>query len=312
MSHSASPSKARLNGILCGLASACIWGAFPVVTRLGLTHTPLDGYDITFIRYAVSGVVLLPYLMRAGLRGLSWKAIALMVAGIGAPYMLVVSFGLSHAPVEQFAVVTPASMIVFSTLISVWALGMRFAAQALAGIAIIILGVALAGYQGLTSPHASSLAFFIFLAGGLLWAVYTVSSKVYSTSALHGTAVVSVFSMLLYSPFYLALNGARLLDIPVMDLVVQAVYQGLLVSVAALFFYSSAVQMLGAAIGATFAALVPGSAIVLAALMLGEPPNMVAIAGLLIVTTGTAMALWQRHPAHRASTPATDPKGVIR
>lgn len=312
MSHCASPSNARLNGILCGLASACIWGAFPVVTRLGLTHTPLDGYDITFIRYAVSGLVLLPYLAREGLRGLSWKAIALMVAGIGVPYMLVVSFGLSHAPVDQFAVVTPASMIVFSTLISMRALGMRLAAQAVAGMAIIILGVALAGYQGLTSPHASLLAFFIFLAGGLLWAIYTVSSKAYSTSALHGTAVVSVFSMLLYSPFYLAISGARLLEIPASDLVVQAVYQGLLVSVAALFFYSSAVQMLGAAIGATFAALVPGSAIVLAALTLGEPPNMAAVAGLLIVTVGMAMVLWQRHPAPRTAMSATDSKGAER
>ncbi len=290
-------SRTRLNGILSGLASALIWGAFPVITRLGLTHASMTGYDITFIRYTVSGLVLLPYLLRHGLMGLGWKPIVLMVAGIGAPYMLVVSFGLTAAPVEQFAVVTPASMIVFSALLSRWIMGTPLAVRARVGIVVIIAGVGLAGYHGLTSPQASFYAYPIFLLGGLLWAIYTVSSKYYATSALHVTAVVSVFSMLLYAPLYLAFFGSRLLQFPLMDLAMQGIYQGLVVSIAALFFFSNAVQLLGAAIGATFAALVPGSAIVLAALVLGEPPSLVAIVGLLVVSAGMATVLWQRHPA---------------
>lgn len=196
-------SQARLNGILCGLASAVIWGAFPVVTRLGLTQSALNGYDVTFIRYTVSGLVLLPYLLRQGLRGLGLQAVVLMVAGIGAPYMLVISFGLARAPVEQFAVVTPASMIVFSTIISTWVTGIRPEPRALIGITVIIAGVALAGYHGLTSGQGSSKGLAIFLVGGFLWAVYTVSAKRFAASALHATAVVSVFSMIFFLPLYL-------------------------------------------------------------------------------------------------------------
>lgn len=39
--------------------------------------------------------------------------IAIMVIGLSAPYILVISLGLKFAPVEQFSVDTPASMIAF-------------------------------------------------------------------------------------------------------------------------------------------------------------------------------------------------------
>ncbi len=285
---------ARWAGILCGLASAVIWGAFPVVTRLGLTHTALDAYDITFIRYTVSGVILLPFLLRHGLKGLGWQAIALMVVGIGAPYMLVVAFGLAQAPVEQFAVVTPGSMILFSVLISAWSFDVPLLRKEKAGIALIVAGVALVGYHSFASSQASPSAYLIFLLGGLLWAVYTVSSKRFSTSALHATAIVSVFSLAGYLPLYLAVRGAHLLQAPSWDIGVQAVYQGVLVSIVALFFYSKSVQLLGPAIGATFAALVPGAATVLAMLTLGEKASTTAIIGLVTVTAGMALTLLRR------------------
>ncbi|MBA3771557.1 MAG: DMT family transporter [Ramlibacter sp.] len=297
---SINPDK-RWMGIFCGLVSALIWGAFPVVTRLGLTHTPLDAYDITFIRYTVSGLILLPLLIRSGLMGLGWKAIALMVVGIGAPYMVVVSLGLSMAPVEQFAVVTPGSMILFSVAISTWGLGARISAQAIAGIALIIVGVGLIGYQSFASSDVSPYAYLIFLLGGLLWAVYTVSSKHFNTSPMHATSIVSVFSMILFLPVYLAGRGLQIVHAPLWDIGVQVVYQGVLVSTIALFFYSKSVQLLGSSVGATFAALVPGAAVVLATVLLGEQSSTGAIVGILIVTAGMVLTILQKQPARGAT-----------
>ncbi|MCY1381832.1 hypothetical protein D9M69_697890 [compost metagenome] len=87
---------------------------------------------------------------------------------------------------------------------------------------------------------------------------------------------------------------------PLGDIGVQAFYQGVMVSTVALFFFSKSVQILGAAVGATFAALVPGAATLLALLVLDERPSATAIAGLVIVTGGmTAMLIQQR----RSSSP---------
>lgn len=284
-------AETRAAGIACGLASALIWGAFPVVTRLGLTHTSLDSYDITLIRFGVSGILLLPYLLKAGLRGLTWTQIALLVGGIGAPYMLVVAQGLKRAPVEQFAIVTPASMIVFSTIASTILLRARLVWTEVVGIALIVAGVLSAGMRELMVSHGGASTYAIFVAGGLLWSVYTVCAKRFSVTALHATAVVSVFSIAVYLPFYLAFRGLHVLQASPADIGLQAIYQGVLVSMVALFFYSKSVQLLGPAIGATFAALVPGAATLLAALLLREMPRPAVLAGLAVVMVGMTLTL---------------------
>ncbi|MGJ3265080.1 MAG: DMT family transporter [Salinarimonas sp.] len=300
-------SRARWTGIACGLAAALIWGAFPVMTRLGLTRSGLDGADITFIRYTVSGLILAPWLLRRGLGGVGWGAIAAMVVGIGAPYMLVVSVGLAQAPVEQFAVATPASMIVFASLITFAVTGARPSRRVAFGIAVIVVGILIAGSDDIRAARTPPATWAIFLVGGLLWAIYTVTSKRCGVSALHATALVSVVSMVAYGPYYLATEGTRLFTLPPAVLATQALYQGVLVSIFALFFYSKAVVLLGAAVGATFAALVPASAIVLAALLLGEPPGATAAAGLVIVTLGMATTLRQAPPRHEATIGGADP-----
>ncbi|RRD57401.1 DMT family transporter [Comamonadaceae bacterium OH2545_COT-014] len=283
----------RAAGIACGLASALIWGAFPVVTRLGLSRTALDAWDVTVIRYTVSGLILLPLLWRQGRQGVGWGAAALMVCGIGAPYMLVVALGLARAPVEQFAVVTPSSMIVFAAALSALWLGLWLTRRQGVGMALILAGVALAGWRALGAASRAELgAWALFLTGGALWAVYTVVSRRHAASALHATALVSVGSMALCLPPYLAWRGARLWQLPLADVLVQALYQGVMVSVLALFFFSQAVRVLGPAVGALFAALVPLAATLLAAWQLGEQPRALAWAGLALTTAGMALALW--------------------
>ncbi|WKB53257.1 DMT family transporter [Eleftheria terrae] len=286
------PPSARAEGVIYGLLSALIWGAFPVVTRLGVARTALDGFDVTALRFGVSGLVLLPYLMRAGRGGVSWSALALMVVGIGAPYMLVVALGLARAPVEHFAVITPGSMILFSVLLSARVLHTRLGGRALGGVALILLGVLLIGLQGLRGAGSGSIGVHAaFLLGGLMWAVYTVTSKACGVQPFHATALVSVASMVLYLPPYLLLRGPALLQAPLHDVLVQGVYQGVLVSIVALFFYSQAVYHLGPARGALFAALVPGMATMLAAFLLGEWPAPFAVLGLAVVTGGMLLSL---------------------
>jgi drug/metabolite transporter (DMT)-like permease len=289
----------RLNGIVCGLLSSVIWGAFPVVTRLGIEHTPLDMYDITFIRYGVSAILLLPFLLSNGLKGLGWRQIALMVIGIGAPYMLVVSQGLTYAPVERFAVVTPGSMIIFSVVLSSYFLKSRLTRYELTGIAAIIAGACLIGFKSFHYPvFGNQYTYAIFVVGGLMWSIYTISTRVFSVDSMHATAIVSVFSTLLYLPFYILLKGSSILQAPPHDIIVQAVYQGVFVSTLALFFYSKAVFFLGPSIGSTFAALVPGMAVILAAPILDEQPSPLSIAGLAVVTVGMVLCLFGR-PSQR-------------
>lgn len=298
----------RLNGVLCGLAAALIWGAFPVATRFGIEHTSLDGYDITFIRFGVSGIILFPFLLASGLKGLGWKQVTLMVVGIGAPYMLIVSLGLTDAPVERFAVITPGSMIIFSVVLGAYFLNNKLTPREMVGVMTIVCGIFLIGYNSFGRPLPGSLySFALFVLGGLMWATYTIATRRYNVGSMHATIVVSVYSMILYTPFYFLVKGDSFLQHSPRDLIFQAVYQGVLVSIFALFFYSKAVFLLGSTVGSTFAALVPGAAVVLAAIFLGEQLSALSIAGLSTVTLGMVLCLARGRRPSSGKAEASEP-----
>lgn len=289
----------RAVGIGCGLLAALIWGGFPVMTRFGVAHSSLDAYDVTFLRFAVSGLILLPVLLRQGFGGLGVKPVALMVVGIGAPYMLVIAAGLTRAPVGLFAVLTPGSMIAFAAILSAIVVKERLSKMQRIGVLAILIGVIVTGSAELSSLAGGGIAVALFLFGGLLWAGYTLTTRVFSVGPLHATAIVSVLSALVYSPIYFSIKGVALLDALPFEIAAQAIYQGVFVSILALYFYSKGVSILGPTIGATFAALVPILAVVEASLLLGEHLHSASLAGLAIVTIGMVVSLIKPRSTHR-------------
>jgi len=299
--------SSRWTGAGFGLLAALIWGGFPVVTRLGVAHSPLDSYDVTFIRFVVSGVLLLPVLLRRGLGGLKATPIVLLIAGIGAPYILAVAAGLSRAAVGFFAL-TPGSMIALTAILSRVVMKERLSIMQIVGITTVLLGMGLAASNAL-SGSGGPAAVALFLLGGLLWAIYNVTARRWAVDALLATAIVSVGSAVIYCPIYLATRGLALLHAPLGAIALQAVYQGVLVSILGLYFFSRAVTILGPAVGATFAALVPVLATIEAALLLGERPHPLALVGILIVTIGMAISLLKPYRSAPQSAPAPSQLG---
>lgn len=79
-----------IRGSLYGLVTVCIWASWNVAVRLGI-RTSLTPWAITAIRFAVAGVILLPYLLRKGLAvdWLGWGGVAAIMVGAGVPMVLI-------------------------------------------------------------------------------------------------------------------------------------------------------------------------------------------------------------------------------
>jgi hypothetical protein len=76
---------------------------------------------------------------------------------------------------------------------------------------------------------------------------------------LHAAALVSTGSLVIYLPIYLAMYGRRLAQIPLADITVQAMFQGVLVTIVSLLLYGRAVAILGASGGASFGSFGTGA-----------------------------------------------------
>ena len=96
------------------------------------------------------------------------------------------------------------------------------------------------------------------------------------------------------SPLWAMLIPMHLMQASVPAILLQAIYQGLLVGVVATFLYMRVVMLLGSVRAALFLPLVPIVTALTGAILLGEIPSTLALAGMLRVVAGLALALASR------------------
>ncbi len=296
-------------GFVFGLLAAAGGAIYTVYARYGIVHG-LASSDMTFLRFAVAGVVTLPVLVwhwRRDARLLLarwrlWLAVSLL-AGPLFGLMMFSAFELapaSHAAVFPFSVIS-----VSGTLMAAYFLGDRITARKVVGIAIVLGGLVLLSGFSLASMSATALAGdALFVGAGLLWAGFGVVLRRFRVDAMLATAMISLFALLTYVPAYLWISGAqRLLAASPDLLLVEALVQGVVSGAGSLYAYGKMVSMLGAARAAIFPAIAPGMAALMAWPVLGHVPDSteaaglaLAMAGLLVAVTGGAAAATRAAP----------------
>jgi drug/metabolite transporter (DMT)-like permease len=287
-----------------GALAALIWAGFPAITKLSMASHALDAWDITALRFGVGGLLLLPLFLRRRFGGVSPLAALFLACGAGAPYVLLTAGGLEFAPGGHMGVMTPSCMLLCSTLGSRIILKEPLTGGRIAGSLAIMAGLITLGWDGLQNHgELTWLGDSMFVLGGLFWASYTIGLRVWRVEAVHATAIVGVVSMVLYLPGYAWLAGGDLNAAPWREIVIQAVFQGVLSAVVALLLYTRAVAILGAARGAVFAALVPAFSLLLAVPLLHETPSALQLVGVVFVTAGMVFALGLHDPKKWRSLP---------
>ena len=128
---------------------------------------------------------------------------------------------------------------------------------------------------------------------------------------LHVAALVSTGSLVIYLPVYLALYGTRLARLPLAEITVQALFQGVLVTIVSLLLYGRAVAILGASGGAAFGALVPALSALLAIPLLDEWPNQTDWVGIVLISTDVYLTSGGPFPS-RNPKPRSRPRSILR
>ncbi len=296
-------------GAACGFAAVSIWASWGVLTRLAVT-TSLDPSDIAALRFGVAGLVLAPVLAQRGLAHdrLGWLGLAVLIAGLGAPYALVAAEGLRFAPASDQGALNPGCMPLFVALLATIVLGEALAIMRKLGLSLIMAGalVIVGWHAGALGARWSTLRGFgdaLFVFAAFLTACGTVVMRRANLDPLHAAALVSTGSLAIYLPVYLALDGTRLARLPPADLAVQSMFQGIVVTIVALVLYARAVAILGASGASAFGALVPALSALFAIPLLGEWPSKADWAGILLISAGVYLASGAPLPIRKHRSP---------
>ena len=288
-------------GALFGLAAVSIWAGNIVVAGLGL-RSSLTPWDITAIRFAVAGLVLLPFLMRRGLAldRLGWLGVAALVLG-GAPTVMLANAGLLFAPASHAGALFPGVMPLMVAVLAPVILKEAFTPQKKAGFVLIATGVVgIAWGSGGTIGTTQNIGHLFFLGAALAFACYTVAMRRARLDGLHAAAISAVGSMLIYLPPYATLAGSGIFDASPGAIALQALVQGLLTAVLSYVAYGLAVGILGASSGAAFAASCPAMTAFMAIPILGEWPSAIEWIAIALISSGVYVVSGGPLPRARA------------
>lgn len=275
-----------LRGAACGLAAVSIWSGWIVVARLGL-RTSLTPWDIAAIRFGVAGLLMLPLVFARGLAfdRLGWSGLAAIVLGGAAPVFLA-NWGLMFAPAAHAGALFPGVMPLMVALLAAAVLREAFTPAKMLGFALILPGVlAITLASGGEMGSSQNLGHALFLGAGLAWAFYTVALRRAKLDGLHAAAISAVGLMILYLPVYPSLQ-TTIAHAPWSDVALQGLVQGVLTAIISLMLYGKAVSILGASSGAAFAALCPAMTAVMAIPVLGEWPQKLDWAAIVLISAG--------------------------
>lgn len=279
-----------LAGFTWAAISVTIFSGWFVATRFSVTRE-LSIWDITALRFSIGALALLPVLVLTKLPPRAWWLGLIFALLWGAPFVLSIAFGLQLTSAAQAASTTPALMPVFSGLIGWLALDERPGKPRLVGYAAIIAGLAVLSVATAPANGVFNPAGLISLAlAAAMWALYTLIFRRTGLTALQAAALICFWSALFFLPAYFWFGLGHLGHASTQELVLQGVYQGILMSVVAVITFNRAVALLGSAAATAMIALVPVAASLLAVAVLGEVPSVPASAAILVIVTGVVLA----------------------
>ena len=284
----------RWLGFVLAFAALTIWAGWFAVTRLSLTRE-LGAYDIAALRLGVGALVLLPAFLRSarGLPRAAWREGAILSACWGAPFVLLLSWGIGRSSAAHAAAVTPSTMPVFAGVIGWAVLGDRPGRRRWLGYAVICAGVAALPAMGHPAerPWDAWATNAALLSAAGLWAVYTLRVRRAGLTPLQAAALVCLYSSAVYLPIY-ALSGVSRLGLaPWPEVALQALYQGVLVSGVSVIAYNRAIALIGPGAAASVVSLVPVVATLLAIPILGEWPTPLTTAAVAAIVAGVLLAV---------------------
>jgi drug/metabolite transporter (DMT)-like permease len=289
-------SARDLRRVIYGFAwaalSLTILSGWFVVTRLGFRHE-VGVWDVIALRFGEGAVLLTPSLvvgrfrlpLRAWIRGIPLAILW------GAPFFFLVGTGLRLTSATLASSIAPALMPVLAGAMGWLAFGERPRPLQISGYVLIVAGLIalVVVYASVTGPP-DTLGLVYLVVAAAMWAAYTLRLRGSGLSPLQATALICFWSAVVFVPVYAASGLSNLGHASAGELLFQSVYQGVLMSVVAVFAFNRAVASLGPRAAAAVIALVPVTVAVFAIPVLDEFPSASSSVIITVIAAGVMLA----------------------
>jgi len=282
-------------GIVCGTLAALAWAAGFVAAKHGI-EIGFSPADLAFHRFFWSGLLVLPLIVREGMRdlgGIGWGRASVMTILSGPPQSLLAYTGFILVPLGHGTTIQPACAALSGLILASLVLREKAGLQRIMGGAIIIAGLLVFGAESLSTIGNSGVGGdLLFATAGLFWATFGTLLRLWNVAGTRAVTAVGAVSVIVLAPIYLLTYGiSGLTKQSLFENLLQAVVQGGIAGALPIYLFAHAVIALGGGRAATFPALVPVFGVVIGYFALGVVPSLAQFVGMLIVLVGFHFAL---------------------
>jgi drug/metabolite transporter (DMT)-like permease len=282
-------------GIVCGTLAALAWAAGFVAAKHGI-QVGFSPADLAFHRFFWTGLLVLPLIVREGLRdlgGIGWSRASVMTVLSGPPQSLLAYTGFILVPLGHGTTIQPACAALSGLILASLVLREKAGLQRIMGGAIIIAGLLVFGAESLSTIGNSGVGGdLLFATAGLFWATFGTFLRFWNVAGTRAVTAVGAVSVIVLAPIYLLIYGiSGLTKQSLFENLLQAVVQGGIAGALPIYLFAHAVIALGGGRAATFPALVPVFGVIIGYLALGVVPSLAQFVGMLIVLVGFHFAL---------------------
>ena len=285
-------------GLGFGALCALIWGIQPIVSKISVADG-LTAADVTVLRFFAAGAVLLPLAASAPgfpVGQLGWRRAVVLCVLAGAPFSLALVGGVAFAPAFHSAVIGPGLTPVTAMLLGLVVLRERPSGTQLGALALTLAGLVLFSFEafaGAPSREGAWRGDLLFALSGCMWAGFGFLANRWQASSIGAAAAISILS-LLSVPLIALFMPLHMLHAPLLSSLTQALFQGVLVGVVALYLYTRAVALLGPLQAALFVPLTPIVTALVDLLSSGEQPSPTETLGMVTVVAGMVLCIAAR------------------
>ncbi|WP_022943102.1 DMT family transporter [Psychromonas hadalis] len=275
----------KISGLLAGLMVVVIWSGWIIISKWGLSRA-LTVWDITGIRFATAGLTVFAYalLSKFPLKSLFNVPIITCSLACGTFYVCAGLIGLQMSDAANTGVVINGTLpIMCATLLYFWN-KTRLNISQYIGIVLILA----ANFLLFTSSGGATLAALLWLLlATLFMAFYSISMKMWKIELKQIMIAVPLINALFFTPIWYFLPS-NIVNAPVYEIMLQVGYQGIVVSIIALFFMTYAITKLGAVSASTIMALVPIVSAFLATIFLQQEITFQVGLSIIVCSLGIA------------------------
>ncbi|BCU66667.1 EamA family transporter [Sulfolobales archaeon HS-7] len=255
------------------------WGLSYPLTKLALLY--MSPFTLTFFRFAVGGIILAIYS-----RGISLTIRDFVNSALnGAFFVLLLNLAIMFSENPAFASVLIYSQPIFVLIIYAVVFKTKVNRLQISGILLSFLGITISA--GLSGPN---LGVLIALSAAILWAFGTVyfRKNLSGESLIKTNASLAIISAILVLPTIAFSPHFTFGAIPILlALGVTATAQ-----VLGYIFWFGAVRDIGPVNAGAISLLVPVTAYLLTAAILGVLPTLIQAIGSAIAITGVFLSQW--------------------